>query len=80
MAARRSKHGFAYDPVTAIGIPNGPRGSYAVRGANGDPEHTFSWSLSKVAWSVDGAAATTNAWRPSAPRGSSTSKKGGDAD
>lgn len=56
MTARRSKQGFAYDPVTAIGIPNRPRGNYEVREANGDPEHTLSWSLSRVAWSVDGDA------------------------
>ena len=27
---KRSKHCFVYDPVTAIGIPNGPRGNHQV--------------------------------------------------
>ena len=36
----KSKHRFVYQPVTAIGIPNGPRGKYGVRKVNGKPDPT----------------------------------------
>lgn len=36
--AKKSKHRFAYEPVTALGVPGGMRGNFGVRKANGRPD------------------------------------------
>lgn len=37
-APKKSKHRFEYKPVTAIGVPGGPRGNFGVRKADGRPD------------------------------------------